>query len=159
MLNFIVSCTAIIVFSDVNHAVKDVTEGAEYEFRVAAINESGAGDPSPPSEMVCAKNPNSKLLTVSVVSIHYLTLLSRTMFVSISMSCLMCFLPVKPCFKDPEDFIVVRAGNSVRVNICYEVRTSLKAGMYTASFFHGVNPESIFFHSFNNPLQECHILE
>ncbi|XP_010774280.1 immunoglobulin-like and fibronectin type III domain-containing protein 1 isoform X2 [Notothenia coriiceps] len=70
---------------DVNYAVKDVTEGAEYEFRVAAINESGAGDPSPPSEMVCAKNPN-----------------------------------MRPCFKDPEDFIVVRAGNSVRVNICYE---------------------------------------
>lgn len=64
MLNFIVSCTAIIVFSDVNYAVKDVTEGAEYEFRVAAINDSGAGDSSPPSEMVCAKNPNSKLLTV-----------------------------------------------------------------------------------------------
>ncbi|XP_034725244.1 immunoglobulin-like and fibronectin type III domain-containing protein 1 isoform X3 [Etheostoma cragini] len=70
---------------DVNYAVKDVTEGAEYEFRVSAINESGSGDPSPPSEMVCAKNPN-----------------------------------MRPCFKDPEDFIVVRAGNSVRVNICYE---------------------------------------
>uniref|UniRef100_A0A4W6CIG6 Immunoglobulin like and fibronectin type III domain containing 1, tandem duplicate 4 n=1 Tax=Lates calcarifer TaxID=8187 RepID=A0A4W6CIG6_LATCA len=67
------------------YAVKDVTEGAEYEFRVSAINESGAGDPSPPSEMVCAKNPN-----------------------------------MRPCFKDPEDFIVVRAGNSVRVKICYE---------------------------------------
>ncbi|XP_035858476.1 immunoglobulin-like and fibronectin type III domain-containing protein 1 isoform X1 [Sander lucioperca] len=70
---------------DVNYAVKDVTEGAEYEFRVSAINESGSGDPSPPSEMVCAKNPN-----------------------------------MRPCFKDPEDFIVVRAGNSVRVKICYE---------------------------------------
>uniref|UniRef100_A0A8C5HQK6 Immunoglobulin-like and fibronectin type III domain-containing protein 1 n=1 Tax=Gouania willdenowi TaxID=441366 RepID=A0A8C5HQK6_GOUWI len=66
-------------------AVKDVTEGAEYEFRVAAINESGVGDPSPPSAMVCAKNPN-----------------------------------MRPCFKDPEDFIVVRAGNSARVKICYE---------------------------------------
>ena len=47
-------------FSDVKYAVKDVTEGAEYEFRVSAINESGPGDPSPPSEMVCAKNPNSE---------------------------------------------------------------------------------------------------
>lgn len=45
---------------DVNYAVKEVTEGAEYEFRVSAINESGAGDPSPPSAMVCAKNPNSE---------------------------------------------------------------------------------------------------
>ncbi|XP_037634083.1 immunoglobulin-like and fibronectin type III domain-containing protein 1 isoform X3 [Sebastes umbrosus] len=70
---------------DVNYAVKDVTEGAEYEFRVSAINESGAGDLSPPSEMVCAKNPN-----------------------------------MRPRFKDPEDFIVVRAGNSARVKICYE---------------------------------------
>ncbi|KAG7260740.1 hypothetical protein CRUP_007112 [Coryphaenoides rupestris] len=43
----------------VSYAVKDVTEGAEYEFRVTAINESGGGDPSPPSAMVCAKNPNT----------------------------------------------------------------------------------------------------
>ncbi|XP_061642016.1 immunoglobulin-like and fibronectin type III domain-containing protein 1 isoform X2 [Phyllopteryx taeniolatus] len=70
---------------DVNYAVKEITEGAEYEFRVLAINESGAGDPSPPSAMVCAKNPN-----------------------------------MRPYFKDPEDFIVVRAGNSARVKILYE---------------------------------------
>ncbi|XP_068449671.1 immunoglobulin-like and fibronectin type III domain-containing protein 1 [Clinocottus analis] len=70
---------------DVKYAVKEVTEGSEYEFRVLAINESGSGDPSPPSAMVCAKNPN-----------------------------------MRPCFKDPEDFIVVRAGNSARVKICYE---------------------------------------
>nr|XP_040060954.1 immunoglobulin-like and fibronectin type III domain-containing protein 1 isoform X2 [Gasterosteus aculeatus aculeatus] len=70
---------------DVKYAVKEVTEGAEYEFRVSAINESGAGDPSPPSAMACAKNPN-----------------------------------MRPCFKDPEDFIVVRAGNSARVKVCYE---------------------------------------
>lgn len=49
-------------FPDVNYAVKEVTEGAEYEFRVSAINESGSGDLSPPSSMVCAKNPNSKCL-------------------------------------------------------------------------------------------------
>ncbi|XP_076003215.1 immunoglobulin-like and fibronectin type III domain-containing protein 1 [Genypterus blacodes] len=67
------------------YAVKDVTEGTEYEFRVSAINKSGCGDPSPPSAMVCAKNPN-----------------------------------MRPCFKDPEDFVVVRAGNSVRVKITYE---------------------------------------
>ncbi|XP_037346120.2 immunoglobulin-like and fibronectin type III domain-containing protein 1 [Pungitius pungitius] len=70
---------------DVKYAVKEVTEGAEYEFRVSAVNESGAGDPGPPSAMVCAKNPN-----------------------------------MRPCFKDPEDFIVVRAGNSARVKVCYE---------------------------------------
>ncbi|KAM9760031.1 immunoglobulin-like and fibronectin type III domain-containing protein 1 isoform 2-T2 [Menidia menidia] len=70
---------------DLKYAVKDVTEGAEYEFRVSAINESGSGDPSPPSALVCAKNPN-----------------------------------MRPCFKNPEDFVVVRAGNSARVKICYE---------------------------------------
>lgn len=48
------------LFSDVKYAVKEVTEGAEYEFRVSAINESGSGDPSTPSAIVCAKNPNSK---------------------------------------------------------------------------------------------------
>ncbi|KAG7493662.1 Immunoglobulin-like and fibronectin type III domain-containing 1 [Solea senegalensis] len=69
---------------DANCAVKDITEGAEYEFRVAAINESGSGDLSPPSAMVCAKNPN-----------------------------------MRPSFKDPEDFIVVRAGNMARVKVCY----------------------------------------
>ncbi|XP_077459140.1 immunoglobulin-like and fibronectin type III domain-containing protein 1 [Stigmatopora argus] len=77
--------TAIEPIEDVNYAVKDVTEGAEYEFRVLAVNESGAGDPSDPSAMVCAKNPNTR-----------------------------------PYFKEPEDFIVVRAGNSARVKILYE---------------------------------------
>lgn len=47
--------------SEVKYAVKEITEGAEYEFRVSAINESGLGDPSPPSLMVCAKSPNSEL--------------------------------------------------------------------------------------------------
>uniref|UniRef100_A0A8C4DU18 Immunoglobulin like and fibronectin type III domain containing 1, tandem duplicate 4 n=1 Tax=Dicentrarchus labrax TaxID=13489 RepID=A0A8C4DU18_DICLA len=98
---------------DVNYAVKDITEGAEYEFRVSAINESGSGDPSPPSEMVCAKNPN-----------------------------------MRPCFKDPEDFIVVRAGNSVRIKICYEAEpppqiTWLKDDEPISPWFHIVNTEGM----------------
>ncbi|XP_067314698.1 immunoglobulin-like and fibronectin type III domain-containing protein 1 [Pseudorasbora parva] len=67
------------------YAVKDVSEGSEYEFRVTAINMSGAGEPSAPSLMVCAKNPN-----------------------------------MKPHFKDPEDFMVVRSGYSMRIKIDYE---------------------------------------
>ncbi|XP_051563269.1 immunoglobulin-like and fibronectin type III domain-containing protein 1 [Myxocyprinus asiaticus] len=67
------------------YAVKDVSEGSEYEFRVSAINMSGAGEPSAPSVMVCAINPK-----------------------------------MKPHFKDPEDFMVVRSGNSIRIKINYE---------------------------------------
>lgn len=40
--------------------VKDVVEGMEYEFRVSAINFSGAGEPSTPSEFVIARDPKSK---------------------------------------------------------------------------------------------------
>ncbi|XP_028260934.1 immunoglobulin-like and fibronectin type III domain-containing protein 1 [Parambassis ranga] len=98
---------------DVNYNVKDITEGAEYEFRVSAINESGAGDPSPPSAMVCAKNPN-----------------------------------MRPCFKNPEDFIVVRAGNSVRVKICYEAEpppqiTWLKDDEPVSPWVNVVNTEGV----------------
>ncbi|XP_028854892.1 immunoglobulin-like and fibronectin type III domain-containing protein 1 [Denticeps clupeoides] len=39
------------------YAVKDVFEGAEYEFRVVAINVSGAGEPSLPSDFVFARDP------------------------------------------------------------------------------------------------------
>ncbi|KAJ7998916.1 hypothetical protein DPEC_G00209940 [Dallia pectoralis] len=43
-------------------AVKDVIEGMEYEFRVAAINASGAGETSIPSEFVIARDPKSNKL-------------------------------------------------------------------------------------------------
>lgn len=41
-------------------AVKDVVEGMEYEFRVSAINNSGAGEFSTPSEFVFARDPKSR---------------------------------------------------------------------------------------------------
>lgn len=41
-------------------AIKDVVEGMEYEFRVTAINISGAGEFSSPSEFVFARDPKSK---------------------------------------------------------------------------------------------------
>uniref|UniRef100_A0A8C4DU97 Immunoglobulin like and fibronectin type III domain containing 1, tandem duplicate 1 n=1 Tax=Dicentrarchus labrax TaxID=13489 RepID=A0A8C4DU97_DICLA len=41
-------------------AVKDVVEGMEYEFRVASINNSGAGEFSTPSEFVFARDPKMR---------------------------------------------------------------------------------------------------
>ncbi|TRY89362.1 hypothetical protein DNTS_015301 [Danionella cerebrum] len=67
------------------NAEPEVSEGSEYEFRLIAVNIFGPGEPSAPSETVCAKNPN-----------------------------------MKPRFKDPEDFIVVRSGNSIRIKVNYE---------------------------------------
>lgn len=40
--------------------VTELLQGCEYEFRVSAENEVGAGDPSPPSKPVFAKDPISK---------------------------------------------------------------------------------------------------
>lgn len=45
--------------------MKDVFEGAAYEFRVSAINLSGAGDPSIPCDKVIARDPKSKPVTLS----------------------------------------------------------------------------------------------
>lgn len=42
------------------YGVKDVVEGMEYEFRVSAINNSGAGEFSTPSEFVFARDPKSR---------------------------------------------------------------------------------------------------
>ncbi|KAK2857886.1 hypothetical protein Q7C36_005805 [Tachysurus vachellii] len=49
------------------YGVKDVVEGTEYEFRVIAINFSGAGEPSSPSDFVKARDPkNSTYSTLSL---------------------------------------------------------------------------------------------
>ncbi|MBN3281434.1 IGFN1 protein, partial [Polyodon spathula] len=39
------------------HAVTDVVEGMQYEFRVAAVNVSGTGEPSIPSDFAFARDP------------------------------------------------------------------------------------------------------
>lgn len=51
--------------TDTKYAVKDVFEGAAYEFRVSAINLSGGGDPSIPCDTVIARDPMSKPVTLS----------------------------------------------------------------------------------------------
>ncbi|XP_042263200.1 immunoglobulin-like and fibronectin type III domain-containing protein 1 isoform X2 [Thunnus maccoyii] len=59
------------------YAVKDVVEGIEYEFRVSAINISGAGEPSSPSEFVIARDPKKppgKVIDLKVTDSTYTTL-------------------------------------------------------------------------------------
>lgn len=61
MLHFHFSCAAK------GFAVKDVVEGMEYEFRVSAINNSGAGEFSTPSEFVFARDPKSRWTFGSII--------------------------------------------------------------------------------------------
>ncbi len=59
-LYFIVLTTLFDMPTEKKYAVKDVVEGLEYEFRVSAINISGAGEASTPSEFVIARDPKSE---------------------------------------------------------------------------------------------------
>ncbi|KAM9408165.1 immunoglobulin-like and fibronectin type III domain-containing protein 1.1 [Pholidichthys leucotaenia] len=59
------------------YAVKDIVEGMEYEFRVSAINNSGAGEFSAPSEFVFARDPKKppgKVIDLKVTDSTYTTL-------------------------------------------------------------------------------------
>nr|XP_061786474.1 immunoglobulin-like and fibronectin type III domain-containing protein 1 [Nerophis lumbriciformis] len=59
------------------YEVKDVIEGAAYEFRVSAINLCGHGDPSLPSDAVTARDPMKvpgKVTGLKVASNDYTTL-------------------------------------------------------------------------------------
>ncbi|XP_054906429.1 immunoglobulin-like and fibronectin type III domain-containing protein 1 [Poeciliopsis prolifica] len=63
--------------TDTKYAVKDVFEGAEYRFRVSAINLSGAGEPSIPCEAVIARDPKKppgKVIDLKITSSSYTTL-------------------------------------------------------------------------------------
>ncbi|KAG7274180.1 hypothetical protein CRUP_004650 [Coryphaenoides rupestris] len=58
------------------YAVKDVFEGAAYEFRVSAVNLSGAGDPSLPCDTVFARDPMkrpAKVIDLKLTSSNYST--------------------------------------------------------------------------------------
>ncbi|XP_029946943.1 immunoglobulin-like and fibronectin type III domain-containing protein 1 [Salarias fasciatus] len=62
--------------TDTKYAVKDVFEGAAYEFRVSAINLSGAGDPSIPCDTVIARDPMKppgKVRDLKLTSSNYTT--------------------------------------------------------------------------------------
>ncbi|KAF4079068.1 hypothetical protein AMELA_G00188850 [Ameiurus melas] len=59
------------------YAVMDVMEGAEYEFRVIAINTCGPGEPSSPSDCVFARDPQKppgKVKDLKVTDSSYNTL-------------------------------------------------------------------------------------
>ncbi|XP_034023411.1 immunoglobulin-like and fibronectin type III domain-containing protein 1 [Thalassophryne amazonica] len=61
---------------DTKYAVKDVFEGAAYEFRVSAVNLSGAGDPSIPCDTVIARDPMKppgKVTDLKLISSNYTT--------------------------------------------------------------------------------------
>ncbi|XP_075316779.1 immunoglobulin-like and fibronectin type III domain-containing protein 1 [Odontesthes bonariensis] len=62
--------------TDTKYAVKDVFEGAAYQFRVSAINLSGAGDASIPCETVTARDPMKppgKVTDLKLTSSSYTT--------------------------------------------------------------------------------------
>ncbi|XP_041639537.1 immunoglobulin-like and fibronectin type III domain-containing protein 1 [Cheilinus undulatus] len=62
--------------TDTKYGVKDVFEGAAYEFRVSAINLSGAGEPSIPCETVIARDPMKppgKVTDLKLTSSDYTT--------------------------------------------------------------------------------------
>lgn len=52
-----VRCNTERIHPKVDYWVTELLKGCEYEFRVSAENEVGAGDPSPPSKPVFAKDP------------------------------------------------------------------------------------------------------
>ncbi|XP_057194214.1 immunoglobulin-like and fibronectin type III domain-containing protein 1 [Triplophysa rosa] len=62
---------------DKKFPVKDVIEGAEYEFRVSAMNTCGPGEPSVPSECVFARDPKKppgKVKDLRLTASSYTTL-------------------------------------------------------------------------------------
>ncbi|KAF1390218.1 hypothetical protein PFLUV_G00055800 [Perca fluviatilis] len=62
------------IIKEKNYAVKDVVAGMEYEFRVTAINLSGVGEFSNPSEFVFARDPKKppgKVTSLKVTETSY----------------------------------------------------------------------------------------
>ncbi|KAK2915362.1 hypothetical protein Q8A73_005956 [Channa argus] len=62
--------------TDTKYAVKDVFEGAAYEFRVSAVNLSGAGDPSLSCDIIIARDPMKppgKVTDLKLTSSNYTT--------------------------------------------------------------------------------------
>uniref|UniRef100_A0A3B3D4G2 Immunoglobulin like and fibronectin type III domain containing 1, tandem duplicate 2 n=1 Tax=Oryzias melastigma TaxID=30732 RepID=A0A3B3D4G2_ORYME len=65
---------AAVNAADEKYAVRDVVEGMEYEFRVSAVNLSGAGESSNPSEFAFARDPKKppgKVTSLKVTETSY----------------------------------------------------------------------------------------
>lgn len=78
--------TSDSIYPDTQFKVTDLLEGCEYEFRVAAENEIGMGEYSPPSKPVFAKDP------IGTVQKHFLIcqiinlILDKSLSVSVSLN-------------------------------------------------------------------------
>lgn len=59
-----VRCNTERIHPKVEYRVTELLQGCEYEFRVSAENVVGAGDPSPPSKPVFAKDPIGRLISL-----------------------------------------------------------------------------------------------
>uniref|UniRef100_A0A3P9HLQ3 Immunoglobulin like and fibronectin type III domain containing 1, tandem duplicate 2 n=1 Tax=Oryzias latipes TaxID=8090 RepID=A0A3P9HLQ3_ORYLA len=65
---------SVVNAADEKYAVRDVVEGIEYEFRVSAVNLSGAGESSNPSEFAFARDPKKppgKVTSLKVTETSY----------------------------------------------------------------------------------------
>lgn len=65
-----VRCNTERIHPGVEYWVTQLLQGCEYEFRVSAENEVGAGDPSPPSKPVFAKDPIGQFAHGNMLSLH-----------------------------------------------------------------------------------------
>lgn len=75
-------CNTERIHPKVEYCVTELLQGCEYEFRVSAENEVGAGDPSPPSKPVFAKDPIGKF-TCNTVGHLILLLLANVLITTI----------------------------------------------------------------------------
>ena len=79
--------------------MKDVFEGAAYEFRVSAVNLSGAGDPSFPCDTVIARDPMSKsMLYFTVVVYNENLTMEREPIVLLNTTVSVALCAIKPDF-------------------------------------------------------------
>ncbi|XP_060914142.1 immunoglobulin-like and fibronectin type III domain-containing protein 1 [Labrus mixtus] len=115
------------------YAVKDVVAGMEYEFRVTAINLSGAGENSSPSEFVFARDPKKppgKVLNLKVTETSYshiaLTWTKPEDKPEIQDEAKGYFVEIRPA----EDIEWSRCNTTILITTSYSVKGLKSMGMY-----------------------------